>query len=84
MFRFDKVYNHMQKNLNGSNCYTINKAIYFKISPDNNIKHGIWNLENNRTITETNFSPFLWFNDFNTWIDEKRVLQLAEIFRSKS
>lgn len=31
---FDKVYNHMQKNLNGSSCYTINRAIYFKIPMD--------------------------------------------------
>ena len=81
---FDKVYNHMQKNLNGSSCYTINRAIYFKIPPDNDIKHDIWNLGNNRTITETNFSPFLWFNDFNTWIDEKKFCSLQKFFGQKA
>ena len=81
---FDAVYNHMQNNLKGLSHQGINRTIYFKIAADNIIKHGIWNLENNQAVTEINFSPFKWFNDFNTWIDEKIVLQLAEIFRSKN
>lgn len=81
---FDAVYNHMQNNLKGLSHQGINRTIYFKIEPENIITHGIWNLENNQAVTEINFSPFRWFNDFNTWIDEKIVLQLAEIFRSKN
>lgn len=81
---FDAVYNHMQNNLKGLSHQGINRTIYFKITPENIITHGIWNLENNQAATEVNFSSFLWFRDLKTWIDEKIVLQLAEIFRSKS
>lgn len=81
---FDVVYSHMQNNLKGFSHQGINRTIYFKIATDNTIKHGIWNLENNQAATEVNFSSFLWFRDLKTWLNEKIVLQLAEIFRSKN
>ena len=81
---FDVVYSHMQNNLKGINCQAMNRTIYFKITPEKIITHGIWNLEKNQAATEVNFSSFLWFRDLKTWIKKEIVLQLAEIFRSKN